>query len=75
MTMTAAAILGIALWATPAHGQSAAGNRRDSASHPATAATAANGDSVRPFRIKVTDKALVDLRRRIAATRWPERRP
>src|SRR3954447_14289903 len=28
---------------------------------------------VRPFRIDVPEEALVDLRRRIAATRWPER--
>src|SRR5918994_3013274 len=28
---------------------------------------------VRPFRIDVTEEELVDLRRRILATRWPER--
>jgi hypothetical protein len=28
---------------------------------------------VRPFRIDVPDEELVDLRRRILATRWPER--
>jgi pimeloyl-ACP methyl ester carboxylesterase len=28
---------------------------------------------VRPFRISVPDEAIVDLRRRIAATRWPDR--
>jgi pimeloyl-ACP methyl ester carboxylesterase len=28
---------------------------------------------VRPFRIEVPEEALVDLRRRIVATRWPER--
>jgi len=30
-------------------------------------------DSIRPFRINVPDEALTDLRRRLAATRWPER--
>ena len=30
-------------------------------------------DAIRPFRINVPDEALVDLRRRIRATRWPER--
>jgi len=30
-------------------------------------------DAIRPFRIKVPDAALVDLRHRIRATRWPER--
>ena len=28
---------------------------------------------VRPFRMKISEEALVDLRRRIAATRWPTR--
>jgi hypothetical protein len=28
---------------------------------------------MRPFRITVPEEALVDLRQRIAATRWPER--
>src|SRR4051812_45112021 len=30
-------------------------------------------DAIRLFRVAVPEKALVDLRRRIAATRWPER--
>src|SRR5205085_12269023 len=30
-------------------------------------------DAIRPFRIKIPEEALVDLRRRIAATKWPER--
>jgi len=30
-------------------------------------------NAIRPFRIKVPEEALVDLRRRIAATRWPDR--
>jgi len=34
---------------------------------------AVEGESIRPFNIKVPESALVDLRRRIAATRWPER--
>jgi hypothetical protein len=29
--------------------------------------------AVRPFRINVPDEALVDLRRRILATRWPDK--
>ncbi len=29
---------------------------------------------VRPFRINVPKEALVDLRRRVAAIRWPDRR-
>src|SRR5439155_13966086 len=29
--------------------------------------------AVRPFRVDIPEEQLVDLRRRIAATRWPER--
>ncbi len=32
-----------------------------------------NGSAIRPFRVSVPEAALVDLRRRIAATQWPER--
>jgi pimeloyl-ACP methyl ester carboxylesterase len=39
----------------------------------APAAGAAAGDVIRPFRINVPEAELADLRRRIAATRWPER--
>lgn len=38
--------------------------------HPAPAAT---NDEIRPFRIDIPEEALIDLRRRINATRWPER--
>ena len=34
---------------------------------------ATEDNAIRPFRIDVPEEALVDLRRRIAATRWPER--
>jgi pimeloyl-ACP methyl ester carboxylesterase len=45
---------------------------------PSTAAPAQAGPTqgetaIRPFRINVPDEALVDLRRRVAATRWPEK--
>jgi hypothetical protein len=33
----------------------------------------AEDTAIRPFRIEVPDEALVDLRRRIGAMRWPER--
>jgi pimeloyl-ACP methyl ester carboxylesterase len=41
--------------------------------HPAPAATNGAGEAIRPFRIRIPDKDLVDLRRRLAATRWPEK--
>jgi pimeloyl-ACP methyl ester carboxylesterase len=40
---------------------------------PACPASATEGDAIRPFHISFPQEALVDLRRRIAATRWPER--
>src|SRR5262245_59886713 len=40
---------------------------------PGDSAAAADGNTVRPFKINVPEAALVDLRRRIAATRWPDR--
>src|SRR5262249_46999138 len=39
---------------------------------PALGATDGNTPT-RPFRVEVPDEALVDLRRRLAATRWPEK--
>src|SRR5689334_10992998 len=37
------------------------------------AAAAPEEGLVRPFRVDVPQEAIVDLRRRIAATRWPDR--
>ena len=33
----------------------------------------ANKDAIRPFRVKVPEKELVNLRRRLAETRWPSK--
>ena len=40
---------------------------------PAVAAKAAEGDRIRPFHVNIAEEHLADLRRRIAATRWPDR--
>ena len=40
---------------------------------PVGVAKAADGDAIRPFRVNIPEEELVDLRRRIAATRWPDR--
>jgi pimeloyl-ACP methyl ester carboxylesterase len=40
---------------------------------PAHLATAAQGDAIRPFTINIPEEQLVDLRRRIQATRWPDK--
>jgi pimeloyl-ACP methyl ester carboxylesterase len=40
---------------------------------PSKLSAAPTGDAIRPFRsVNVPEEALVDLRRRIAATRWPD---
>src|SRR5712672_1818295 len=39
---------------------------------PAHLAAAAEGNAIRTFRVNVPEEALVDLRRRVSATRWPE---
>jgi len=42
-------------------------------SQGASGARAAEADVIRPFRVNVPEAALVDLKRRIAATRWPDK--
>ena len=46
-----------------------------STNNPVAAASIAGADGmpIRPFRVGVPDAALADLRRRIAATKWPSR--
>jgi pimeloyl-ACP methyl ester carboxylesterase len=39
----------------------------------AQAKTAGGAEAIRPFRVHFPDEALADLRRRIAATRWPDK--
>ena len=40
---------------------------------PGTLRAAAGDDSIRPFTVSFPQEELAELRRRIAATRWPER--
>ena len=40
---------------------------------PRSSASAAAADPIRPFRIDVPDQDLVDLHRRLVATRWPDK--
>src|SRR5215831_9507056 len=45
-----------------------------SAAHAqAQAKTEGGADAIRPFTVHVPDEALTDLKRRVAATRWPAR--
>jgi len=68
---TAAAGYGMGLMALPGTAH-AAPTAAPAAAAPAAAATGAP-DAIRPFRVAIPQEALVDLRRRIAATRWPAR--
>lgn len=45
----------------------------DKQTAPARAQAAAASDAVRPFRVEISDAALLDLRRRVSATRWPDK--
>jgi pimeloyl-ACP methyl ester carboxylesterase len=38
-----------------------------------TVRTAAEASAVRPFRVAISDEAVADLRRRLQATRWPDK--
>jgi pimeloyl-ACP methyl ester carboxylesterase len=53
-----------------ATGMAAAGAASFFSAHPAQALAS---ETIRPFRIDIPDEQLVDLRRRLAATRWPEK--
>jgi pimeloyl-ACP methyl ester carboxylesterase len=66
-TLTAAGAFGLVLLAGPCDAQTATEQETTVAQRETTIA------AVRPFHISVPEEALVDLRRRIAATRWPAR--
>jgi pimeloyl-ACP methyl ester carboxylesterase len=72
----AAAIFGLLLWAASSDAQTAIKKGTSVAQldtlqlDPVPQAAAAE---IRPFHIKVSEEELVDLKRRIAATKWPER--
>jgi len=66
-TVAAAGAFGLVLLAAPGDAQTA--TEKETTVAPRETTTAA----VRPFHINIPEEALVDLRRRIAATRWPDR--
>jgi Epoxide hydrolase N terminus len=70
-----ASVLGLAMLAAP--GCAPTGPAADAEGSvisllPTKLRAAVEADAVRPFRINVPEEALVDLRRRITATRWPD---
>ena len=75
---TVGGAFGVVLFATPCYGQTAAPAAAETSvsvlpSVEVGPATERNGNAIRPFRINVPEEALADLRRRVVATRWPER--
>ena len=40
---------------------------------PGALRAAAESDSIRPFRANISEEEIIELRRRVAATRWPDR--
>jgi pimeloyl-ACP methyl ester carboxylesterase len=64
----AAGALGLLRLGSSAHAEASGINE------PSTHSSAATGDtSIRPFRVNFPSADLVDLRRRIVATRWPDK--
>jgi pimeloyl-ACP methyl ester carboxylesterase len=63
---------------SPAQSYRANADQNEISTKPTTATQDSNGagvdkDAIRPFRVNIPEDALADLRRRIAATRWPDR--
>ncbi len=64
-SLTGAGVLGLLLLASPGNAQSVATAGKEGAADEDT--------RIRPFSFQVSDAELADLRRRIAATQWPEK--
>jgi Epoxide hydrolase N terminus len=74
-TLTAAGAVWRFLLAAPGSAETIpSGGMRTSFDSLNPAKAASDGEeSIRPFQINFPEAAIVDLRRRIAATKWPER--
>jgi pimeloyl-ACP methyl ester carboxylesterase len=71
VTSVAASAIALVLPAASSPAQPVAAAERGAAASPEK--PIAGAGEIRPFRVAVPEAALVDLRRRIAATRWPDR--
>jgi pimeloyl-ACP methyl ester carboxylesterase len=73
---TAAALaFGLSVFSSPSYGQTAivSDTERSVVAQASTARAAGEDPSIRPFKVQVPQAALSDLRRRVAATRWPDK--
>lgn len=75
LSIFAAAISGIILFTTAGNAQTVSANQREKTkmSQVQTAPNTATDEGIRPFKYHASDEELADLRRRIKATKWPER--
>ena len=78
--VTTASALGLLLIASPGYPQTVAATTKEftrtaqvQAPTSARARAAPEDTAIRPFRFRVPEAALVELRRRIGATQWPEK--
>src|SRR5688572_11842191 len=80
--LTAAAALGFLMLAPPSHARivRAAPKEHTMTSHlqhasptPVQPRTTAENTAIRPFQFRASEAALMELRRRIAVTQWPEK--
>jgi pimeloyl-ACP methyl ester carboxylesterase len=67
-TLAGVGAFGLALLAAPSYAQTV-----PAAGAKAAVNAAVEDTAIRPFRVNVPEEQLVDLRRRIAATRWPDK--
>ena len=75
-TSVAAAAFGLVLLAAPCYAQTAPDTDAKtpvSSQAPTTPRAVADDNAIRTFRINVPEADLIDLRRRVLATRWPDR--
>src|SRR5215218_6702761 len=68
-------IVTLMLLAAASYGQDVSSDAAKPVSHsiPSDTIVPTKGDAIRPFRFSASEEALVDLRRRIVATQWPEK--
>src|SRR3954462_15952801 len=73
--ITVAVAFGVLIFAASGHAQNGPTDAAAPASISITAKpdTPASGTAIRPFHFNASDEALADLRRRIVATRWPDK--
>ena len=79
--VTTASALGLLLIASPCYAQTVAGTKESTMTSQLQYTTptsarpraATEDTAIRSFRIRIQEEALVDLRQRIVATRWPEK--